>query len=451
MNHQPEGEVGLRRMHQRTWWLLAIAFGIRFALALLLQPDPIAGDEAAFERLGRTLALGRGFVNQEGMPTAYHAVGYPALIAALYSLFGEAQFAVRLLQALLSTCSLLIFSGFAARAGGDRAKWKALILGTVYPADLLYLTSILPITLTLFLGWLLLLLLDPWFQREAALLSKRRRLANTLLAGLVAALLLLVHPATLLLPLLLWGWVIYRNGKVRGSVVRHALLALLIGAVPPALWVVRNDIVVGERTLSTGIGAAFYVGNHPSASGGDRWFDIQHFYPPYEKATQRLLLRSAFDGIGEQPWSSLVRISRKWAWTLRSEQGLLARRWAGYEPATFVDALESTPIPLRMLLWFFHAAVFTAGWSAWWFAPRGPWRGWSAVIFLYVMGMAGLFYGAPVQHALMLPPMMLAAVLLPEEKEGFIEPTPWMAAGWAVGFLFAAGVWLVEAVQIISL
>ena len=450
MSQSPRPNLRLGDVLRRAKWLLLAALILRVVLAVTVYPNPIAGEVAAFEQLGRWLADGRGFINDIGMPTAYHPLGYPLLIAGLYQLAGEQLVVVRIVQAFLSTLSLLILGTFAVRAGGIRAMWKVLIVGAILPADLFHVTSLLPTTFATLLLYLLLLLLAPWLDERRDDALTKLRVARAALAGLLGGVLALVQPVLLFLPLLLWGWVFWRS-RARKLVLRVALLSLLLSAIGPAAWIVRNDIAVGERTLTTGTGAAFYLGNHPFAPGGDPWYDIPYSRPPFERATQRMLIRSTFDSMVRHPFATLKRITRKWSWTLRSDQGLVARQVVGYEQKETVDALRATPLLLRLFTWFVHVAVFAAGWSAWWFGPRGPWRTWTALLFLYIMASVTLFYGAPAQHAYLFPPMLLAAVMLPERHEDFAQPTIPAGICWMIGFLFGVGVWLVEAVQLISL
>lgn len=435
---------------RHTKWLLLGALVLRLLLALIISPDPIAGEEAAFEQLGRMIADGRGFVNEVGMPTAYHPLGYPLLISGLYQLAGEHAVVVRLVQALFSTLSLLILGTFSGRIGGLRAMWKVLIVGAILPADLFHVTALLPTTFALFLFYLFLLMLSPWLGTERDVQATKSVYLRAALAGLFGGILILTQPVALFLPLLLWGWIFWRS-STRTTILRLALLSLLVSAIGPAAWIVRNDIVVGERTLTTGSGAALYIGNHPLAPGGDRWYDINFAHPPFERATQRMLIRSTVESVAHHPVGALKRVLKKWSWTLRSDQGLVARQVVGYQFADTVDALRATPLWLRLATWFLHVAVFAAGWSAWCFGPRGPWRGWTAVIFLYIMTTVAFFYGAPAQHAFILPPMLIAAVMLPERHEDFAQPSIPLGIFWIITFLLGVGIWLVEAVQLISL
>lgn len=445
------GESGLRigDVVKRAWWLLLVALGIRIVLALLLHPPQLAGEQAVWDRLARALAAGRGYVNPEGLPTAYHPVGYPAVISGLYLLLGAKPVVVRLAQALLSGFSVLGLGYIAGRAGGRRAMWKGLILGTIYPADLLYVTALAPATLSIALQWGLILLLRPWIEGGGVHVAKRHAWSRTLVAGALAGLAALVQPAALLLLPLLWDTAVLSRVVSRRT-IWLVLVSFAVSLLLPAFWVVRNDVVIGRKTLSTQGGAAFWFGNAPFAPGGDRWYDIPAATPPFESAAEQMMIRSTLENLFADPWQVVKRLPRKWAWTLRSPSGLLARQVGGYAPGGVVDALERTPLVLRLWVWFFHVSVFAAGWSAWWFGPRGVWRRWTAALFLLSMGMATLFYGAPSMHATLVPAMLLAAVLLPERHEDFAEVTWKQGLPWMAGFLFGVGVWLVEAVQLIT-
>jgi len=70
--------------------VLTIAFIVRLGYVLTLGEKLYWEDEYDYSALGRSLAEGRGYVNNAGEPTAFRPVGYPLLLAAFYTMgFGE--------------------------------------------------------------------------------------------------------------------------------------------------------------------------------------------------------------------------------------------------------------------------------------------------------------------------------------------------------------------------
>src|SRR5215471_18524737 len=79
------------------FWIFSVAFGLRFGYILIARTYQIKGLEDNFAfgwemgRIGRAIAIGRGFADPRGLPTGASAGEpplYPYLIAALCRLAG---------------------------------------------------------------------------------------------------------------------------------------------------------------------------------------------------------------------------------------------------------------------------------------------------------------------------------------------------------------------------
>ena len=76
----------IARLTQRRWWLVLIGAALiaRLAWAVALAPREPRFDERSYIFHARTLAEGKGYINQEGRRTAYWPVGYPLVLAICY-------------------------------------------------------------------------------------------------------------------------------------------------------------------------------------------------------------------------------------------------------------------------------------------------------------------------------------------------------------------------------
>src|SRR2546428_13912428 len=64
--------------------VILLAAALRFLVVLVWSPD-LSGDALDYDRLARSLAEGRGYVNAMGQPTSWRPPLYPAFVAAGYA------------------------------------------------------------------------------------------------------------------------------------------------------------------------------------------------------------------------------------------------------------------------------------------------------------------------------------------------------------------------------
>ncbi len=226
-------------MHFRAFYVAAVA-ALALRLTIALIPDPSAvypqwvspgGDSFDYVAIAEGVARGEGF--RHGDDLAYRPPGFPALLSAVYSLFGEGnQRAARLVLALVSTATLLTLSGLAREFFARRS--AVLLTGlavAIYPFLLYYAPLLLTETLFAFLLSLCVWLLVSWQKRAG---SEARLVA----AGVAAGIATLTRPS--LLPFVgLSGLWIFKYGKRRTS----AALYLVAAVVALAPWAVRNALV----------------------------------------------------------------------------------------------------------------------------------------------------------------------------------------------------------------
>ena len=109
--------AGMNRFAHHLWvatrdnkWLVLIVLVALFARITwsLAHVEAPSSDAAVYDRLARDLASGVGYVNEEGLPTAYMPVGYPAFLAAIYMIFGHSWTAGVIANAFVSSLSVLL-------------------------------------------------------------------------------------------------------------------------------------------------------------------------------------------------------------------------------------------------------------------------------------------------------------------------------------------------------
>lgn len=115
--------------------ILVFALALRVGVAFAWQPA-LAGDAEDYHRLASGLAAGRGYVNTLGQPTAWRPPRYPAFLAGVYVVVGDAPAAVGLIQAAVGTASVAAVFAVTAPVLGATAGLVAAALVAVDAAQL---------------------------------------------------------------------------------------------------------------------------------------------------------------------------------------------------------------------------------------------------------------------------------------------------------------------------
>jgi len=284
--------------------LLLISLLVRLAWAAV-QPST----DAQIDRLPdqrEYLSLGRNLLHDGSLSFvdprfdqrlfAYRSPGYPAFIA----LMGGSPVAVRLLQAVVDTSTILAVYLLAQRV--TRQPGFAIYAAIIVAVDpfLIYFTGLV-LSETLFTALLI------W---GILLLVQRRNMA----AAILLLLAVLVRPSAILLapilPLFIW--------PVRLRELLIVVAVMVIGLFP---WAWRNHRVLGEYIwTTTNSGITLYDGFNPSAGGAsDQRFITQmpQLQPMNEVERSHYLQRLAHDWIGEHlialPKLTLTKIARTWS------------------------------------------------------------------------------------------------------------------------------------------
>jgi len=294
----------MNRFPRAVIFLLLISLVVRLTWAAI-QPST----DAQIDRLPdqrEYLSLGRNLLHDGSLSFvdprfdqrlyAYRSPGYPAFIALL----GGSPLAVRLLQALLDTSTILAVYLLALQITRRPAfPIYAALLIAVDPF-LIYFTGLI-LSETLFTALLV------W---GVFLLVRRRILA----AAIMLLLAVLVRPSALLLAP---GLILFAPPHR----LRQLLIVLAVMAVGLFPWAWRNHRILGAWIwTTTNSGITLYDGFNPAATGAsDQRFVTQmpQLQPMNEAERSRYLQHSARIWIGEH-WSALpsltlIKIARTWS------------------------------------------------------------------------------------------------------------------------------------------
>ncbi len=217
-------------------------------------------DARAYEAVAVNLMRGNGFIEAPGRPTDGRPPVYPLFLAAVYSVTGHSEFAVRLLQCFIDSGSAVLLMTLTGLIFPPAAALGAGLLAAAYPPFILYSNVRLTECLFMFLFLWECLLLTRAFRE-----GDNRRFA---LAGILHGLAVLVRAPTLLFPLFLLPVVLLKRfrGLLKGFVLYAA-----IGAALVSVWTVRNYYAHGGfLAVNTGSGWLMWYAIQDDAWDGDR-------------------------------------------------------------------------------------------------------------------------------------------------------------------------------------
>ena len=233
----------------------AVLLGLVLRLFFIWRFPLVAGDTGIYEELARNW-LDHGvyglWLSGHLTPVDLRAPGYPAFLAAVFSMYGRSQLAVMLAQAFvdLLTCLLtsalagwLVLRGSRARVAAAAA-WLAALCPFVANYTATPLTEVLATFLTT--ASLLLLLLALGLDESAPHRLQSARLF--FLGAFIAGLCTLVRPETPLLLAAVGLVLCIRWRRVRDwpRLLRTAMLMTLGLALPLLPWAARNYFTLGE-------------------------------------------------------------------------------------------------------------------------------------------------------------------------------------------------------------
>ncbi len=241
---------------------LALPAGLALRLFFILHFAFYSGDTAYYEELARNWVYHGvyGFYSHgQLVPSDARGPGYPAFLAAIYSLAGTGRKAVMLAQAFVDLATCVLAAGIARRlaagapdATRTRVAVAALWLTALCPFTANYaavpLTEVLATFLTTLALLIFLSLGGMEFDRIASNHNLRRATKIWFAGGLVVGLGTLVRPETplLLVAVLTVLWIRYRR-PANWKKLALATLWMIVGLLLPlAPWAARNALSLGR-------------------------------------------------------------------------------------------------------------------------------------------------------------------------------------------------------------
>lgn len=289
--------VGLRRGCLPM--MIAIALMLRMIWAVLVGMDPVS-DSLMYRDFSNSIVSGVGYAYPDGSLTVFWAVGTSAFYALVEVLFGHADLAVMMVNAIVSVgliyciyrVTLHYFGHFAALiAVGLMVAWPISIqFTTVYASEVLFALCIVAA-------------LAIWCQ------GPRNGIVRALVWGVMLCLATYVRPTALpilaMLPVLEFVAEKDLKASLLSFVVVFCIAVLLF-----APWVTRNQRVFGAPILvSANFGVNLWMGNNPKSNGG--YMQLPDIKFPNEVERDRFYKNEAIEFIKANPGEYLKLAVRR--------------------------------------------------------------------------------------------------------------------------------------------
>lgn len=272
------------------WWtrhskkIAIVAVAVNLLLtggyAILLGEQLRFGDERDYVALARSLAEGEGYTSDGGTPTAFRPPGYPLLLLPAYLATDGSVLAMRWVGVLALAGSVWLAYLLGRRTGSAAAGALAAVLMAGYPLLIYTASTLYPQVPALFL---LLLTIELGLRATPTPDEPppRRRWVVAVLAGAAAGLLILTVPTFGPSVALVIGWLAWRHRRraTRQLAYRAVAVLMIMAAVPPAAWCVRNALQLGAFVpVATNTGVNLLLGNSEGVTaGGGRVGDISRY------------------------------------------------------------------------------------------------------------------------------------------------------------------------------
>lgn len=325
--------IGDRRASFLVGGAALVGLALRVIWALWVARAPVGlYDPARYLGYAEQIRTGHGMLEPfSGRPTAYYPPGYPWFLGVVswlsHPFTDRLPLVVAMVQAVLSSISVVLGAIVAHRLAGRRAAVVAAFALALYPNLVMHAGAILGETLyiTLFLAFLVVV---PW--RIGGETGPARRVAA---AGVLLGLAVMVRPISLaIVPLVpvVW-WIEGRRGRTgslgdarplrRIAPLSGVLLLAVVSCIVP--WTVRNAVRMHEFVpISTNTGDNLCIGHAEGATGAftfNRACDVNYSLldgPSSEvagdRARTRVALQAIADDPGREPWLLWQRVYFTW-------------------------------------------------------------------------------------------------------------------------------------------
>lgn len=341
-------------MNKKFWGILFLGLALRIGYVFSLPASPHYPDEKHYLISSQHLYEGRGYLNEDGFPTAYHPIGYPLFLTLLRTLGLDTILAFRLIQAMLSALIIRLVYCYTCTLVHKTAGYWAALLVAIYPYFIYATGTILtPVLISL------VLLAACWFLYRGA---DKKSLTFLSLSGLGWSLAIFIQPAVTVLLGAAILWLLLHQRLEKAFLLKALMLMILMVALANLPWLYRNYRVLGVFSFGTNMGINLWLGNNPNAQIGAGSTEIDTTSAIWQKTQQatseverdRTFKRAAVDFIRQNPMKSIKHYLLKalYLWRLDTSPTTSASLTSKLQLLNVISIISFAPVLILAIVSF---------------------------------------------------------------------------------------------------
>lgn len=300
--------------------ILFLALSLRLIFSLVVFPSLMAqkGDELGWMEKGRmavepystiakNILSGKGYVDND-KPSRINFERLPLYIyflVAVYKLWGPELWKLQIIQSVLDTLSCLFIFIISMRIFHND-KSSALLAAFLYAVYFKMINLVSrPLTETLFILLLLIFII--------IFLDSFKKDLFALWAGILLGMLTLIKPITLLFPIVV---VLFYIFKLKKNWFKRIILFSVGFGIFILPYIIRNYVMEGQVFFATGGGKALYMGAVIDYSNDFRHEELRlmnkikaHYDVPHNIEDDKELARKAINIIIDNPWEYIKKVA----------------------------------------------------------------------------------------------------------------------------------------------
>jgi len=240
------------------WFLLIILIGICLrGLWIKCVPTLPVSDFLLYHKGAISMLQGSGF-RIYGYLSAYEPIGYPALLALIYKIFGVNILIAKLANLVLSTGSMILVYFIVKKSlKSNTIALCAMVLIAILPLNIVY-TSVLSTEITFTAFYLVVIYM---------MLLRNKKISGYILLGIILGILSLIKPYMMVFQFVVFMLEVVDTRKLKKPFVNLIIITVFMG-ITIVPWTIRNYRVFNKVIpISTNGGYNLYVNNNPFATG----------------------------------------------------------------------------------------------------------------------------------------------------------------------------------------